>query len=80
MTKPKTIVTLTGTDSALVMRANGTYELIAPDGEPGTPVPAHVVLLIAIAERIADIEFCEELVEHMVNETRHPVPGMGLPN
>ena len=50
------------------------------DGEPGSPVPGHVVLLIAIAERIADIEFCEELVEYMANEDRHSVPGMGLPN
>lgn len=57
---------LKGTDAALIMRGNGNLELMIPDGTPGDRVPDHIVMLMAIAERIeSDPEFCDDLIEHM---------------
>lgn len=60
---------LRGEDAALVLREDGTCEVMIPEGEPGALVPAHVVLLIALAQRLDDPEFCEQVIEAMKDDT-----------
>lgn len=77
--RPKTTIKLRGTDAALVMREDGHLEVIFPDGEEGTPVPTHIVLLLAIAQHLDCEEFCDDMIEFMQEECTHE-PLQGLPH
>ena len=67
-------IRLRGEDAALVMRGDGEMELMIPDGEGGSRVPDHVVMLMAIAERLSsDPDFCEDLIEHMQDTVSEPL-------
>ncbi len=65
---------LKGDDAALIMRGDGGIELMIPDGKPGDRVPDHIVLLMAIAERLeGDPTFCDQMIEHMKNVVAEPL-------
>ncbi len=51
---PRKIITLVEGDAALVMKANGTSELIRHPYDPDEVVPLHVLVISAVALRIAE--------------------------
>lgn len=68
-------MTLRSGDAALVMRDNGTSELLRHHYEPDEAVPINVVALTAIAMRIAsDHKFCEELLAWYRDQHREENP------
>lgn len=84
MKRVRTTITLTGADACLIIRKDGSVEVIAPEGEAGDLMPCHVVVLMGVAQHLDDEGFCQAMAERVAEDClcddckekqETPVPG-----
>lgn len=70
--KNEATITLKGQDAGFIIRGDtGNFEMHLPEmKDPDEIVPNHILLLMAIALRLKDPEFCNELATWFDNEVK----------